>query len=114
VVSFHESNSQKAYSQDLSILPPFPKNYVSAVKGNLVITNDSVSFNPRKQRHANYRFSYHINEIVVAKKWGAFFIPNPWFFPIMIKVKTSSGDKITLVTMKRKKILTLLNKNELE
>ena len=107
-ISYH-SFSQEVYSQKLSVLPPFPKNYFLAVKGILTITDERVLFEANKEKHKKYEFSIPLEEVEKAKKWGAFIIPNPWFLPIMIKVITVDGKKIVLTTSKRRKILSLLN-----
>ena len=102
------SESRGIFSRS-NVLPPFPKNYFLTIGGTLTITDKEVYFNADKDKHSNYEFNIALDEIENAKKWGALFVPNPWFLPIMIKVKTIDGGKTVLVTSKRGKILSLLN-----
>lgn len=109
--SFSQENEDtlKVYSQNLNVLPPFPKNYFISVRGTLTITKEEVYFEVDKNKHRRYEFNLPFKNIDKTEGWGAFIIPNPWFLPIMIKIKTKDGKKILLTTFKRKKILSLLN-----
>ncbi len=96
------------YTQNLSVLPPFPKNYFLSIKGDLLIYKEKISFKEKNGRHTEYEFDINLVDIQSVKKWGAFIVPNPWFLPIMIKLKINDGRKIVLVTSKRKKLLSIL------
>lgn len=97
----------------IGVLPQFPLNYLMAVKGKLVITLDSVFFDPYKIKHQKYRINESLDSIDWVKKWGAFIIPNPYFIPNMVKIRFSNGSKIILYTgAERKKIMLYLNRKK--
>ena len=93
------------YTQNLSVLPPFPKNYFLSIKGDLSITKEKLFFKAINEKHRNYEFKIDLVDIESVKKWGAFLIPNPWFLPIMIKLKLNNGKKNCLSDIAPKKAI---------
>lgn len=110
-----ESNQLILKKEKVGILQPFPSNYVKAVKGDLILEEDSITFVPYKDKYKKKSFSYGYSQMEKVKGWGAFIVPNPWFIPTMIKIKLKNGKKVILVTFsERKKILSILKNKVVE
>ena len=73
------------------------------------ILDHRVVFEAFKAKHEKYNFNISRSEILQAKEWGAFIVPSPWFYQIMVRIKRSDEKSIVLVTAKRKKLLSVLN-----
>ncbi len=86
--------TQKVTRDDIFWKKPF-----AVVKGDLLVSDDSLIFNTSKTKYARFNFAVPYDQIRSIRPFYGFIIPN------RIKVKLKNGESYRLFTYKKKEII---------